>query len=183
MEKKNKYLKIIFTFSLIGTLFAGYLTVSKLLGACAIKEGCPYFLGLPSCMYGLVMYIIILVASSLILFKDCKKVELMKKIIFTTGLVGVIFALYSSVKEIMYPNCLNGVCEYTLGMPICIYGLIMFTIVFITTVLMKKADRKTISSKPVEEMPKQETIKVVAKKPQRKKAAAKKTKKVSKKKK
>ena len=54
--------KIITTVSFLGILFAGYFTIpeiSKLLGG--IPTG--YSLGLPTCAYGLVFYIIIFIVS------------------------------------------------------------------------------------------------------------------------
>ena len=61
--KPKKALKAISIISLIGILFAGYLTFSELaLDSCPIG-GCSELLGLPVCIYGLVMYIIVFTIS------------------------------------------------------------------------------------------------------------------------
>jgi len=61
---KEITLKIIFWVSLGGLLFSGYLSYSELfLGVCALGEGCSFVLGLPSCIYGFVMYLIIFIVA------------------------------------------------------------------------------------------------------------------------
>ena len=52
--------------SLIGVLFSGYLTFTELTaGKCTLGGGCSMILGLPTCLYGLVMYLIVFVISLL----------------------------------------------------------------------------------------------------------------------
>ncbi len=59
--KKNDYLKIILLFSFFGMLFSGYLSYGELFGSsggtCGITSSLIF--GLPSCVYGFLMYVII----------------------------------------------------------------------------------------------------------------------------
>lgn len=62
---KQLILKIIFIVSLIGVLFSGYMTMGEmLLGACP-AGGCNMLLGVPVCLYGFIMYLILLILSIL----------------------------------------------------------------------------------------------------------------------
>jgi len=65
--KKQTALKTLFWVSLVGVLFSGYLSYTEIfqqvcalgsLGTCSTKV-----FTLPSCVYGLVMYIVILIFS------------------------------------------------------------------------------------------------------------------------
>ena len=63
-----KALSIISGISLAGILFSGYLTlgdISKIGAATCSLGGCQMILGLPTCMYGLAMYIAVFVISLL----------------------------------------------------------------------------------------------------------------------
>jgi hypothetical protein len=63
--KSKTALTIISIISLIGVLFSGYLTISDLTaGQCSIG-GCQQIAGLPTCAYGLLMYLIVFVISLL----------------------------------------------------------------------------------------------------------------------
>lgn len=58
--KPKLALNIISIVSLIGVIFSGYLSFSEInSGTCSVG-GCTQILGLPTCIYGLVMYLIIL---------------------------------------------------------------------------------------------------------------------------
>jgi hypothetical protein len=59
----GKNLNAIRVISAIGVLFSGYLTISELTAQQCAAGGCQAILGLPTCMYGLVMYIAIFVLS------------------------------------------------------------------------------------------------------------------------
>ena len=133
----KKHIKIIFIFSLIGILFSGYLSFFELFSnTCPLKEGCPYFLGYPACYYGFVLFLILFITSLMLLFKNINNKSM--KIIFYISLLGIIFSAYTSIKEIIYPSCLNGVCNYSLLMPTCVYGLIMYIIIFVSSILALK---------------------------------------------
>jgi uncharacterized membrane protein len=58
-------LNIISGISLAGILFSGYLTFTELTAKTCGLGGCSMILGLPTCAYGLVMYLIVFVISLL----------------------------------------------------------------------------------------------------------------------
>jgi len=127
--------KIIFIFSLIGFLFSGYMTFSDIvLGYCPMKEGCPLIFGYPACLYGFALFLMLLITSIFLLNKESKRHI---QIIFWISLVGVLFAAYSSVIEIFFTKCI-GKCEYTMILPTCIYGLIMYLVIFIKSAFEMK---------------------------------------------
>ncbi len=60
------YLKITLILALAGTLFSGYLTYGEFAGnglSCTVTS--LRILGLPACVYGLAMYLLILIAAIL----------------------------------------------------------------------------------------------------------------------
>ncbi len=63
--QKEIALKIILIISIAGILFSGYLSYTELFtGSCAIG-GCSNMFGLPACVYGFVMYLIVFIISIL----------------------------------------------------------------------------------------------------------------------
>ena len=136
MNRKTAIITI-FIFSILGTLFAGYLTFTKLiLGVCPLKEPCPFILGEPACVYGLVLYVILLVTSSILLCKK-ERDRIREYAIFWVSIAGILFALYSTYLEIFTIRCPGG-CSYSLLLPTCIYGLTMFLLIFIFSILYKR---------------------------------------------
>jgi len=64
--KSKTALKIILGISILGILFSGYLSYKELFtGVCPLGGSCPSVATLPACVYGLVMYLIVLVISLL----------------------------------------------------------------------------------------------------------------------
>jgi hypothetical protein len=130
----NKKILSIFWLALAGVLFAGYLSYVKLFsGTCALSEGCSYFMGLPTCIFGFILYLSIFILSTIALFR---KVHFRRTIgIISFG--GILFSGYFSMYEIFFAplNMFNG-ASYTLGLPSCTYGFLMFIIVFF--IAMKK---------------------------------------------
>lgn len=63
--KKITLYKTLFGVSLAGILFAGSLSIKELIGC--ISTVCDYGLGLPTCAYGLMVYIAIFVLSWILL--------------------------------------------------------------------------------------------------------------------
>jgi len=64
----NNYLLAIFIISIAGILFSGYLSFKELFlnKSCSLKEkncGGQKIAGIPVCVYGLIMYIIIFIIS------------------------------------------------------------------------------------------------------------------------
>ena len=70
--KKESALKIIFVISIAGMLFSGYLSYSELFKKiCVFGGSCTSVVGIPACVYGFFMYLIVFVIS-LIGLKDRK---------------------------------------------------------------------------------------------------------------
>jgi len=64
--KKETALKTIAWIALAGVLFSGYLSYTEILqGTCALGTCSTTILSIPPCVYGLVMYIVVLVVSLL----------------------------------------------------------------------------------------------------------------------
>jgi uncharacterized membrane protein len=71
--EKNLALKIILGISIAGMLFSGYLSFGEVvLKACPVG-GCSRLLGLPTCVYGFVMYTSIFIVSLLGVLSKSKK--------------------------------------------------------------------------------------------------------------
>lgn len=62
MEVK-KPLKTILIISIIGALFSGYLSYIELASETCKLGGCTSLFGMPACVYGFVIYFIILIIS------------------------------------------------------------------------------------------------------------------------
>lgn len=60
-----KALTCISVISLVGILFSGYLTFTELTAGKCPVSGCQSIFGMPTCFYGLIMYLIVLVISIL----------------------------------------------------------------------------------------------------------------------
>ena len=61
--KKYTYVKLVIAISAIGAIFSGYLAYKELeLDSCRIG-GCTEILGVPVCIYGLFMYLLIFIIS------------------------------------------------------------------------------------------------------------------------
>ncbi|HOU79030.1 MAG TPA: hypothetical protein PK255_00240 [Candidatus Pacearchaeota archaeon] len=76
--RKECALKIIFIISIAGLLFSGYLSYTELIaGYCAVSDsgvgGCTNIAGIPVCVYGFVMYLVIFVISLLGLRSKSKR--------------------------------------------------------------------------------------------------------------
>ncbi len=124
--KKNLLCTLIF--SIIGMLFAGYLTISKiLLGYCPLTEPCPVLWGYPVCVYGLIFFITLFV-TTLALNGNLKDVFATRLLLYTS-ILATLFALFFAYQELFIIQCPGGVCRYSLGIPTCIYGLVMYLII------------------------------------------------------
>jgi hypothetical protein len=102
--------------SLVGTLFSGYLTASYFINqSCSL--GCSFLFGYPTCMYGFVLFALLLLFSLI-------DHEQSRPILLTISIMGVLFSLWFAIKEL-------GVCIacYPLGLPNCVYGLVLYAIV------------------------------------------------------
>lgn len=124
--------------SLGGTLFAGYLTISKLMSdVCPFNEPCPYFLGYPACWYGLGLFSLLFGASLLGLTSKRNSTGIA---LFICGVsfIGILFAGSFVIREIIrafewgWPS-------YTLLLPTCAYGLIFYVILFVLARRVQKS--------------------------------------------
>ncbi len=120
----------ILTFAILGSLFAGYLSFQKLTTkTCVLTEGCGYLFGIPSCVYGFVLFFLILIFALVTMFSEETN---MKKTIKIISLIGILYSFGFSIYDLFLApiNILNG-AKFTLFLPSCIYGLIFYLIIFI----------------------------------------------------
>ena len=68
-----KALKMIAGISVLGILFSGYLSYSELFSGKCLLGSCPFVASIPACVYGLVMYVIVLAIALLGLGNKKKK--------------------------------------------------------------------------------------------------------------
>lgn len=134
----NKYWKLVSMLSVVGILLASYLLYSYLyrpsFQPCSInssincdaviKGPVSTFLGLPTALYGLIGYVVILTSSLL----------RRKKLLFGVSLFGTIFCLRITFIEVFI---LKVIC------PVClICQIIMITILILSLKLLKTANSK-----------------------------------------
>lgn len=121
---------VMFTLSLAGVLFSGYLSAVKLFtDTCAFNETCPYFLGYPSCWYGFALFLALFTISSLSILGVVSIYSMEILFVIISG-VGTLFSGYFAIPEILQE--LSGVAvSHTLGLPTCVYGFIFFVLIFI----------------------------------------------------
>lgn len=63
--KKQTALKIILIISIAGLLFSGYLSYSELFAKACPLGSCTSVKGIPACVYGFFMYLVLLIVSIL----------------------------------------------------------------------------------------------------------------------
>ena len=130
---KQSKLWVLFYLTLVGSLFSGYLSATKLITkTCAFNESCPYFIGYPACWYGFGMFFIMLIAVVFGLRRVISEYAVRMTLTIVSSL-GILFAGYLLVPEInrlLEPGNLG----YTLGLPTCAYGLVFFIIIFIFSI-------------------------------------------------
>jgi hypothetical protein len=56
-------------------------------------------------------------------------------IIMVISLVGILFSGYLSYGELFKKTCYLGECTSVAGVPACVYGLVMYLIIFIISIL------------------------------------------------
>lgn len=130
-----------FAIGLAGTAFAGYLSAVKIFtDTCALGEACPYFLGYPTCYYGLAMFLTIAVIAGLGLFG---KVTAKKSFQFIVGVAGLgtVFAGWFAGVEIV--TWVLSPRSYLLILPACAYGLIFYVIAAVVAMRAGKVTSAT----------------------------------------
>lgn len=108
--------RIIKWLGLAGVLFAGFLSFRFLvLKSCG--GGCSILWGLPTCVYGLVMFLAIFIAS----MHPAKKAMC---VVRAMSVFGILFSLWYVVQELS--QC---VLCWELGFPNCVYGLVVYSVI------------------------------------------------------
>ncbi len=133
-------LKLILTFTILGTLFSGYLVVVGLFGgSCGLSKGCPLFLGYSACWSGLALHILSLILCVLIA-KD--------HITFKNGLMSIVLATLLGIGLSGYFTMIElpafmqkGFGAYALGVPPCFFELVFFMLTFLTATLASAYER------------------------------------------
>jgi hypothetical protein len=107
---------------LVGIGFSGFLTAGSLHGSCPVEGGCAAFFGYPVCMYGFLMYLLVLIFFVLTWGNKIAE-KTGKKIIAVISVIGMIFA-----GSVLYQ-------EYSFGEPlsVCAAGFAMYLLIFLLT--------------------------------------------------
>lgn len=127
--KKANTIKAIIILALMGILFAGYLTVYTLIAG---QPGCDlFFFGMPSCFYGLIMYVIVFLLALTLSAKAAtrnKRNVAMSVISF----IGILFSGFLTVYILSAASCTK---LEIFGVPPCVYGLVMYLALFALALL------------------------------------------------
>lgn len=130
----NRLLKSAALLSFAGTLFAGYLTASKIFaGQCAFNETCYYLFGYPTCLYGFVMFLTIFVSSISALTGKVSELRAAKLNSAVSGF-GILFSGYYVVRDILIWLGPGEAPSYSLILPTCAYGLVFYIAVFAVSI-------------------------------------------------
>ena len=110
---------LLLVLTVFGMGFSGYLTAGVLLAAsCPLNGGCTRVFGLPSCLYGLTMYTIMLI---LILLIRGRKVAFVtgRRLVLLVSLIGMLFAGSLLVEEYLNRSPIT----------ICAIGFVMYVLI------------------------------------------------------
>lgn len=61
--------------------------------------------------------------------------------IFWIALAGILFSGYLSFAELTIKTCPLGECTNVIGLPACVYGLVMYCVVFILAIIGIKSKK------------------------------------------
>ncbi len=130
-SRNEKTPLIVALLALAGVLFAGYLSFSKIiLKQCALNEGCNYLFGIPTCLIGFVLFLLIFILA-LLRLRDSSasgRKNYSRYIHWVAGF-GVLFSGYYSIVDVFFP-VIPGL-NYQLILPSCVYGFFVFVLVFL----------------------------------------------------
>lgn len=70
------------------------------------------------------------------------KTKIALKSILIISIAGMLFSGYLSYTELIKQSCAFGGCSYLLGAPTCVYGFVMYTLVFVISLLGLNSDRR-----------------------------------------
>ena len=120
--------------SLSGTAFSGYMSYLKYFQEmCLFEESCPEFLGKPACFFGFAMFLMLLLSS----LRGVIFAESPKKVNFLVSGVGTIFSGYFVLEELFTKGVFG-----KLGLSVCSWGFIMFTLMLFLSWREISATRK-----------------------------------------
>ncbi len=142
--KSKTSLSIILAIAIFGILFSGYLSYYTLFTtgcteaiiSCGGGEPVEIF-GLPTCVYGLFMYIVVTILTILAIKKESALG--IRKAILVIAIVGVLFSGSLSYYELFMQDT-----EFT-ELPACVYGLIMYVTILIFSIC---SVRKQVQKEP-----------------------------------
>lgn len=123
MRRKASLITILII-AIAGIIFSGYLTYHTM-----FAEGCSEAIiscgsepieifGLPTCVYGFFMYLILIILSITAIVRDKKRC--LQKSLLAVGVAGLLFSGYLSVYELFFQGT-----EFT-ELPSCVYGFVMY---------------------------------------------------------
>jgi hypothetical protein len=114
-------LKAMLAISVVGLLFSGFLTLYSFVST---FPGCEiYFLGMPSCFYGAMMFGLIFFLSVGLMFMDKSMRDMRIMGIAAVSFIGILFSSYLTYTVITLTTCTT---LDVLGLPPCIFGLVMY---------------------------------------------------------
>lgn len=130
MNRKTLVALIIAAF---GVLYSFVLFLPHFFGeVCLFGSTCPTLFGFPVCLYGCIGFlsVFILLLGS-VMTSDVQKARMFGHWLFWGTLGGMLFSLYFLIQELFIESCPGGDCSFSLGYPSCLYGLILFFILFL----------------------------------------------------
>jgi len=125
-------------FAIAGIIFSGYLSYNIYWGggchqtiiSCGSNGNVVKIFGVPTCVYGFFMYLIVATLLTVGLVRP--GVLSWLKSAFVISIVGLLFSLILSVYELWFKNSgLN-------GLPACVYGFFIYLGIFIVGILALK---------------------------------------------
>jgi len=63
------------------------------------------------------------------------------KIIYWLSLLGILFSGYLSYSELFKGVCVLGSCPFVFSLPACVYGFVMFVVVFVISFIGIRAKK------------------------------------------
>lgn len=135
MSNQKNLVVIALLLSIVGILFSGYLSYNIYWGAgcqeavvsCGSNGNTTKILGVPTCVYGLFMYLIIAIILGVGL-SNSKRLGWLKSA-FIISLIGLVFSLSLSIYELWLQD------SSLSGLPACAYGFFIYLGIFIFEIL------------------------------------------------
>lgn len=69
-----------------------------------------------------------------------KQKTALKAVLYISA-AGILFSGYLSFYELTRSSCPVGGCSNLLGLPVCVYGLLMYTAILVITLIGLRADK------------------------------------------